>query len=90
MTLNVPPRNIELRPITIPAPVINADKVAELLELKSGDAFLRRRPKLTGFPDKLPGLNGWSFAAVMRWINRDDGERQVLTITSSLEERYGK
>ncbi len=54
--------------ISSPA-VLTAAGVARLLNLTDG-YFRNRRAELEafGFPKKLPGLNAWSKAAVMRWI----------------------
>ncbi|MEQ9244503.1 MAG: hypothetical protein RLO21_00795 [Nitratireductor sp.] len=55
-----------------PAPaVLSATGVARLLNLNES-YFRNRRATLErdhGFPPKLPGINGWSKAAVMRWIS---------------------
>lgn len=56
----------------IPAPVISATTVAELLHYRHASSFHSNRARLEahGFPPKLPALNGWSYAAVMRWIEK--------------------
>lgn len=51
--------------------VVNAEGVAALLGYRTANSFLTRRRVLEaahGFPRKLPGLNGWSRAAVLRWV----------------------
>lgn len=55
-------------------PVIRAATVAALLNCSEG-AFRNKRRNLErdGFPPKLPGCNGWSRAAVMRWIDTNAG-----------------
>ena len=51
-------------------PVVSAEEVAEMLHWSSAATFYTKRPMLEakGFPPKLPGINGWSRAAVLRWI----------------------
>lgn len=54
----------------VPRPVITAGTVAMLLN-RTENWFFERRDVLEkhhGFPPKLPGLAGWSYACVMRWI----------------------
>ncbi len=60
--------NIHVRP---ESQVVNAQQVAALLGFRSVTSFsTRRRRELEagGFPAKLPGLNGWSVPAIMRWL----------------------
>lgn len=59
--------------MSIPAPVIPAITVAELLHYRHAACFHANRARLEahGFPPKLPGLNGWSYAAIMRWIENN-------------------
>jgi hypothetical protein len=51
--------------------VLKADEVAALLRYRSARTFHDKRDALErqGFPAKLPGINGWSRSAVMRWID---------------------
>lgn len=50
-------------------PVLTAAEVAVWLRC-SEETFRNKRRDLEGhgFPPKLPGVNGWSRAAVLRWI----------------------
>lgn len=50
--------------------VISAAEVAGLLGRRCVESFYNNRKKLeaAGFPPKLPGINGWSRAAITRWI----------------------
>jgi hypothetical protein len=77
------------------SPVLKAGEVAALLRV-SEDTFRNRRRALeaVGFPQKLPGLAGWSRACVMRWIETNgetfrpaDGALEVAA--RDLEREYG-
>lgn len=50
--------------------VISAVEVARLLNYRCRESFQNKRQALEaqGFPTKLPGLNGWSKPAIMRWL----------------------
>lgn len=50
--------------------VLNAAGVARLLGRRTAESFHNRRAALeaSGFPRKLPGINGWSRPAIMRWL----------------------
>lgn len=50
--------------------VISAADVAALLNYRCRESFSKKRVALEaeGFPKKLPGLNGWSRPAIMRWL----------------------
>ncbi|MEM7303811.1 MAG: hypothetical protein AAF468_22270 [Pseudomonadota bacterium] len=54
--------------------VVDADEVGALLNIQ-GDTFRNKRRALeqNGFPPKLPGLNGWSRPAIIRWIETNGG-----------------
>lgn len=63
----------------IAAPIVlTAVQVAELLGWQSADSFYRHRKALEahGFPRKLPGINGWSRPAILRWV-RTNGETHL-------------
>lgn len=64
-------------PTILPA-VMSAEEVARLLRRRSAQAFLRDRPRLeaAGFPKKLPGMNLWSGAAIMRWLETNGATSQ--------------
>jgi hypothetical protein len=51
-------------------PVLKADAVASLLGYRCTASFHNKRAALeaAGFPRKLPGINGWSSAAILRWV----------------------
>lgn len=53
--------------------VISAEEVARILSYHCRDSFLDKRVELEshGFPGKLPGLNGWSKPAIMRWLENN-------------------
>lgn len=86
-------------------PVLSAADVAVLLRRKSVAGFHQARTRLEakGFPKKLPGINGWSRAAVMHWINTNGGtyepdrhyigpadDGSVIAITAALDGEYGQ
>ncbi|TCD15166.1 hypothetical protein [Oricola cellulosilytica] len=50
--------------------VMTAREVAAALGWKTENSFRQHRLDLEahGFPAKLPGINGWSRAAVERWV----------------------
>lgn len=80
---SLPPAPVE------PPAVVNAAGVARLLGRRTAGSFLNARARLEaqGFPPKLPGINGWSRAAVLRWVatngatflpaDLDDGLRET-------------
>ncbi|AID30834.1 hypothetical protein MCHK_3027 [Mesorhizobium huakuii 7653R] len=60
--------NMQMRP---DRQVISAVEVAALLGYRCRESFSRTRRETleaAGFPRKLPGLNGWSKPAIMRWL----------------------
>lgn len=87
--------NIHVRPPE--RQVVNAQQVAALLGFRSVTSFSterRTRLEANGFPAKLPGLNGWSRPAIMRWLEAN-GETAMSTEPehagrpSALERRFG-
>ncbi|MEO9614299.1 MAG: hypothetical protein ABJG86_11225 [Nitratireductor sp.] len=93
-----PPSVIDMGGAADPArgrPVLKAAGVAWLLNMRE-DNFRNRRPALeaAGFPKKLPGINGWSRACVLRWIEtngesiRPDGPVALEVAAAQLEEEY--
>lgn len=91
-------------PASAPAPerpVISAAEVAFLLKWDCVDSFRNNRRKLekAGFPQKLPGVPGWSRASVLRWIDSNAGRDPVdapaadnvvrLPGKTTLERRFG-
>lgn len=85
---------IEMRP---DRQVISAVEVAALLGYRCRESFSRdRREALenAGFPKKLPGLNGWSKPAIMRWLenNGDMSSEPAVPAPRAptpLERRFG-
>lgn len=81
--------------LTLP-PVIPAKVVAEILHITT-EHFYSRKKQLEnlGFPPKLPGVNGWSRATIMRWIETNGGSYQPAggeqpePRVNHLERRYG-
>lgn len=82
-----------------PRPVLKAIELAELLGWRTEQSFHTARPKLeaAGFPRKLPGINGWSRACVMRWIETNGetyrpagDERDVISVSDAIEVRYAQ
>lgn len=86
--------------------VLSADEVGIIIGC-SGATFRNKRRQLEalGFPPKLPGFNGWSRPAVLRWISSNGhsyeaapeieaaaaGEDYSLAdITRRLEAAYGR
>lgn len=80
--------------------VITAQEVAKLLGYRCRKSFDDKRQTLEklGFPPKVPGLNNWSRAAVLRWIETN-GETYLPTMPDaaaaidgaiSLEQRYAR
>lgn len=75
--------------------VLAAKQVAQLLGWRCVESFYNNRKKLrdAGFPEKLPGVNGWSRNAVLRWID-GNGETSEAPIeiapdrANALEGRY--
>lgn len=53
--------------------VVSAIEVAALLNFRCRESFSKKRVALEakGFPKKLPGLNGWSKPAIMRWLENN-------------------
>lgn len=53
--------------------VLNALEVARLLRYRCRETFHKKQAELeaAGFPTKLPGLNGWSKPAIMRWLENN-------------------
>lgn len=63
--------NIQTRP---ERQVISSVEVAALLGYRCRESFSRARRETleaAGFPKKLPGLNGWSKPAIMRWLENN-------------------
>jgi hypothetical protein len=73
MNMQVLPGRLSERPPE--RQVISAIEVARLLRYKCRESFLNKRVALEahGFPPKLPGLNGWSRPAIMRWLENNGG-----------------
>lgn len=78
--------------------VLTAGQVAHLLG-RSETTFKRDRLELEdlGFPQKLPGLNKWSRAAVTRWIETNGKtyepaapDAALQDVTRQLEAEYGQ
>lgn len=78
--------------------VIAAVDVAGLLGLRAVETFYNKRQTLEerGFPKKLPGINGWSRPAILRWIETN-GETYLPEIPAPdlagverLERRYAR
>lgn len=86
----IPIPSVGIPAMLTPKPVIQADTVARMLGLRSANAFIIRRAGLetAGFPPKLPGINGWSYAAILRWID-DNGAPSPAPRVNALAERYG-
>lgn len=63
------PVELESSAYAAPRHVLKRGEVADMLRL-SEYTFGEKRLQLEerGFPRKLPGINGWSAAAVRRWI----------------------
>lgn len=75
-------------------PVLKGEQVAGLLGFRTRATFDAKRPALeaAGFPRKLPGLNRWSRACVLRWIETN-GETHLPEAQpglDDLEKRYGQ
>ena len=74
--------------------VLTAKEIAPLLGWRSVESFYNNRAKLEagGFPPKLPGVNSWSRAAVLRWIDSNGDQAPppapALPRVNRLEERY--
>jgi hypothetical protein len=70
MTIQPDMERAEVPVMLVPKPVINATTVATLLNRTEGWFHNRRvvMEERYGFPPKLPGMAGWSYACVMRWI----------------------
>lgn len=86
------------RPYT--TPTLTRGQVCDLLDM-SEPTLAKRLPELQrlGFPGKIPGLNRWSRASVLHWINTSGGTYpgaaiEPVTITlvddarSQLEREY--
>lgn len=78
-------------------PVMSGAEVAAMLGYKSAPGFYTRRLALEaeGFPKKLPGLNGWSRTAILRWIDTNgetyrlaDGDDRIDAAARALEQEY--
>lgn len=82
--------------LTLP-PVIPAKTVAEVLGVVVSSFYTRREQlEKIGFPPKLPGINGWSRAAILRWIETNGqtyqpapAEPEPAPRVNHLERRYG-
>lgn len=79
-------------------PIIRAEDVAKLLNYTAAASFYNARAALeqNGFPRKLPGVNGWSRACIMRWIETngetylpEGKEPAPEKKPTALERRYG-
>jgi hypothetical protein len=82
--------NIQVRPERL---VISAVEVAALLGFRCRESFSRQRRETleaAGFPKKLPGLNGWSKPAILRWLesNGATGNDDKPTGPTPLERRF--
>jgi hypothetical protein len=82
--------------LTLP-PVLSGTDVAAMLGYRSAAGFYTRRLALEaeGFPRKLPGLNGWSRTAILRWIDTNgetwrlaDGDDRIDAAARALEAEY--
>lgn len=90
--MHIPKRPMVEQPaVLIPAPAVNAAAVARLLGYAAAEYFYRRRPALErlGFPPKLPGVNAWSSAAVLRWIETN-GETYLPAAPPAPSETAGR
>jgi hypothetical protein len=67
-----------------------------MLNVVTGSFYSRREQlEALGFPPKLPGLNGWSRAAILRWIETNGGTYlpaapSVDDAASALEREYAR
>lgn len=77
--------------IILDRPVLKAGEVAELFGWTITH-FYTQRPKLEregGFPPRLPGVAGWSRAAVLRWIDTNGATHLPAPVgVNELEARY--
>lgn len=75
-------------------PTMKAEEVARALGMRSAASFYNRRGVLekAGFPARLPGLNAWSRAAVLRWIatNGETFQPAEDPAANGLERRYAR
>lgn len=85
--------NIHARPAE--RQVISAEEVAGLLNFRCRRSFDDKRANLEaeGFPKKLPGLNGWSKPAIMRWLESNgaggaSNDDKPATGPTPLERRF--
>lgn len=72
-------------------PVIKAADVAKLLNVRVETFYTRRETlEALNFPPKLPGINGWSRAAILRWVETNGGTHapDEAAGPSALERRY--
>lgn len=73
-------------------PILKAADVAGLLRMAVQNFYNRRHAlEANGFPKKLPGMNAWSRAAVLRWIETNGQTFQPAepaARANTLEERY--
>jgi predicted DNA-binding transcriptional regulator AlpA len=83
----------------MPRPVLRAGEVADLLGYRCTASFYSRREALeaAGFPPRLPGVNGWSRAAILRWIDSNGasyaprpGEPGIAAEAAALEGEYAR
>lgn len=93
------PARVDVQAMLVPKPVINSATVARLLGRKEATFFGIRREleEQHGFPPNLPGLKGWSYACVMRWIETNgqtflpaDPEPAPPPRENRLERRYAQ
>lgn len=90
------PVELESSAYAAPRHVLKRGEVAELLRL-SEYTFGEKRLQLEerGFPRKLPGINGWSAAAVRRWIETNGETHRpaanaIDRAAVQLEREYGR
>lgn len=67
----------QVKPPELQRQVLTAEEVGQVIGC-SAATFLNKRRQLEehGFPPKLPGCNGWSRPAVMRWISTNGASYQ--------------
>jgi len=66
--------------------VISAVEVAALLGYRCRESFSRNRRlelEAAGFPKKLPGLNGWSKPAILRWLDANGEVEDVAGVVEA-------
>jgi len=92
MNMQVLPGRLVERPAE--RQVISAIEVARLLNWTCRVSFDNHRLELeaNGFPKKLPGINGWSKPAIMRWLEingQADAGAEPANAPTPLQRRFG-